>query len=140
MEIWQRICQMSARITVAQNFQKITRGLLSADCMADYNFQIKKMVQICLWKIFLWLTIIKLNLKNCNVILGEKNNTFWHFNGNWMHRKRCLNIWIIEQLIYPKSLYHLLFHRILYTGVLTINNINIKPFFLGVYCNEHNWN
>lgn len=48
MEIWQRICQMSARITVAQNFQEITRGLLSADCMADYNFQIKKTVQICL--------------------------------------------------------------------------------------------
>lgn len=39
---------MSARITVTQNFQEISRGLLSVDGMADYNFKIKKMVQICL--------------------------------------------------------------------------------------------
>lgn len=39
---------MSARITVTQKFQEISRGLLSVDGMADYNFKIRKMVQICL--------------------------------------------------------------------------------------------
>lgn len=39
---------MSARIIVTQNFQEISRGLLSVDGMADYNFKSKRMVQICL--------------------------------------------------------------------------------------------
>lgn len=37
---------MSARLTVTQNFQVISRGLLSVGGMVDYNSKMKKMVQI----------------------------------------------------------------------------------------------